>query len=156
MASANEPFPPRSTAPLLLLLYNYYIHTYIHTYTLNTMKALKRPMGRVVKTISLDKITAELAENIPNFSAWVREQIMIEHVLQGGDKIHTRPPELRGYSLKVPNPHIPGQARSYRYVKLDLCNPHHKDGICSTCWPPTKTLAQHKIDLIRHHMGEEE
>jgi len=111
-------------------------------------------MARVIKTISLDKLTASLAESIPNFSAWIRQQLLIEHIAQGGQSLHVVEETLRGFIIKAPTNEIDGFGRrKLENVKLDKCNPYHKDGLCMTCWPPTKSPEGHIADIIEEMMG---
>jgi hypothetical protein len=86
-------------------------------------------MGRVVKTISLDEMTAQLAENIPNFSGWIRQQLIMEHIAQGGQTLHVVEKELRGFSMTMPTNNVDSFGRRrMENVRLNLCNPYHKNG----------------------------
>lgn len=79
------------------------------------------------KTISLDDKTALIAARIPNFSGWVRRQL-IEYARSG---VNTRfETDMRNDILA----HIaPEGARVWGPYK-DACNPKHKDGLCPICY----------------------
>lgn len=129
---------------------NYYIHTYIHNkYRFDTRKS----MGRVVKTISLDEMTAKLAANIPNFSAWIRQQLLIEHIAQGGETLHVVEESLRGFGMMMPTGDIDGFGRrKMERIMIPKCNPYHKNGTCLTCWPPHHTVEGHIALMIEEAM----
>ena len=113
----------------------------------------KKKMGRVVKTISLDQMTAAMADNIPNFSSWVRTQLLIEHIAQGGQTLHVVEQNLRGFMIKVPTKELDGFGRRImENIKLDKCNPYHKDGLCLTCWPPENSPEGHIAKMIEERM----
>tara|TARA_R100001163_G_C5066426_1_gene204840 strand:+ start:3188 stop:3652 length:465 start_codon:yes stop_codon:yes gene_type:complete len=108
-------------------------------------------MGREIKTISLDKMTADLAAKIPNFSSWVRQQLLIEHLAQGGQAMHILPEGKRGFMLKMPTAEIDAYGRRrIELVRLDKCNPHHKEGVCPTCWPPEHSVEKHISVIIEN------
>ena len=113
--------------------------------------------GRIVKTISLDKATAELASNIPNFSAWIRQQLLIEHIAQGGTTLHVYPEDQRHWKVQLPiNEYDSYGRRKMVYLDTGLCNPHSKKGRCYTCWPPERTIEGHVAKMIEDRLGEEE
>lgn len=106
-------------------------------------------MGRVIKTISLDEMTAKLAENIPNFSAWIRQQLIIESIAQGGQTLHMVEKEQRQFSMKLPTDSFDGFGRRrMEVVKLHKCNPYHKSGVCHSCWPPELTVEAHIAKMV--------
>ena len=110
-------------------------------------------MGREVKTISLDTMTAELAAKIPNFSSWVRMQLLREHIAQGGQQLHTVPDGQRGFVLFMPTEEIDSYGRrGEEQVKLDKCNPHHVNGVCPTCWPPEHSVEIHIAILLQNRI----
>lgn len=112
---------------------------------------------RIIKTISLDSMTASMADNIPNFSAWVRQQLIIEHIAQGGQQLHIVEKELRTFKIKMPTQEIDSYGRRKSiYVEVNKCNPYHSKGVCSTCWPPERSPEAHIAAMVREHMGEEE
>ena len=74
------------------------------------------------KTISLDESSRIIAERIPNFSRWVRDQLR-EWARSAGNPI--KPEDAR---------HIaPPPARVWGMNK-DKCNPRHRKGMCNICW----------------------
>jgi hypothetical protein len=110
-------------------------------------------MGREVRTISLDAMTAELARNIPNFSAWIRQKLIIEHIAQGGETLHIVEKELRGFKIEAPTSELDSFGRrKMEWITMDKCNPYHKDGLCLTCWPPTMTPEAHIARIIEEMM----
>jgi len=119
-------------------------------------------MSRSIKTISLDKMTAAMAENIPNFSGWVRQQLIMEHIAQGGQLLHIVPDSDRGFMMKMPTAEIDSYGRRrVELVRLDKCNPYHKNGVCHTCWPPEYSVEQHMAKIMEDcidalNRGEEE
>jgi len=107
-------------------------------------------MGREVKTISLDSMTAKLAEDIPNFSQWVRQQLIMEHIAQGGESLHTVREEDRKFSLRVPtNEKDSFGRRKVEFIELNMCNPYHKKGTCQTCWPPVLSVEGHIAKIMK-------
>ena len=106
-------------------------------------------MGRVVKTISLDEMTAKMAENIPNFSAWIRQQLIIESIAQGGETLHIVEKEKRKFSMKLPTGKIDSFGRrGMKHEILDKCNPYHTNGVCHTCWPPELSIEGHLAKMV--------
>ena len=73
----------------------------------------------VVKTITLDERTARIAKKIPNFSKWVRLNLL--------DLEHKQTGQMEEFHLAEP------QARKWGPDK-DKCNPHLTTGLCITCW----------------------
>jgi hypothetical protein len=73
------------------------------------------------KTISLDEKTAIIAGRMPNFSGWVRLKL-IEHARDA-----TTPAHIETHIAPV-TARIWGETKSQ-------CNPHHKKGVCKTCYP---------------------
>ena len=73
----------------------------------------------VNKTISLDAQTALIAERMPNFSGFVRDQLLkhARTTKKKGPVFHQSPPTGRIWG---PN--------------KDKCNPKHKNGSCDICW----------------------
>ena len=107
-------------------------------------------MGREVKTISLDATTAEIAENIPNFSQWVRMQLLMHHILEGGEPIHVVPAKKnRNYKLQIPVSRDGFGRPVMETYDTKRCNPHHKKGTCSACWPPHLTLEAHILEIAK-------
>jgi hypothetical protein len=75
------------------------------------------------KTISLDEKTAIIAGRMHNFSQWVRLKL-IEHARFAEDPL--------GGAVST---HIaPESARIWGPNKTQ-CNPRHKKGVCSNCYP---------------------
>ena len=107
-------------------------------------------MGREVKTISLDSTTAKIAENIPNFSEWVRTQLLMMHVLDGGEPIHIQTVKsMRSYMVDIPThrDHF-GRPVLERY-NTKRCNPKHVKGKCVVCWPPHLSVEEHTLEIAR-------
>ena len=128
--------------------YYYLLHTYIHTYIRKNL--LEIFMGREVKTISLDATTAELAENIPNFSQWVRMQLLMNHVLEGGEPIHVvQAKGDRNFKLQIPVDRDGFGRPIMETYDTGRCNPHNKRGQCSVCWPPHLTLEEHVLEIAK-------
>lgn len=74
------------------------------------------------KTISLDEDTAKIADRLPNFSRWVRQQLL-KHAAHASI-----------YEKGTSTPHkAPESARIWGETK-DKCNPRHKNGRCVACW----------------------
>lgn len=107
-------------------------------------------MGREIKTISLDATTAAIAENIPNFSQWVRMQLLMLHVLDGGEPIHVVEAKGdRNYCLEIPVDRDGfGRPVLERY-DTKRCNPYNKRGQCSVCWPPHLSLEEHILHIAK-------
>lgn len=73
----------------------------------------------VTKTITLDERTSKIAAKIPNFSKWVRLSLIgLEHKQAG---------QIEEFHLASEEARIWGPEKN-------KCNPHHKDGLCITCW----------------------
>ena len=115
-------------------------------------------MGRVIKTISLDKTSATICENIPNFSQWIRMQLLVWWQLEGNEAIHLRPAANRNYVIQVWR----GKRDSFgkRIIEeynTGKCNPYHVVGKCPICWPEDKSPEQHIIDIMEMvQTGDEE
>jgi len=106
-------------------------------------------MGRVIKTISLDKTSAKICENIPNFSQWIRMQLLVWWQLEGNEPIHVLPRSVRNYSIQVWRGQRDQDGR--RVIEphnTEKCNPYHVKGKCPICWPEDKTPEQHIIDIM--------
>lgn len=75
------------------------------------------------KTISLDEKTAIIAGRMPNFSAWVRNQL-IQHA-----RTAEYPKEIidDGYHVAPSSARVWGE-------HSNKCNPKHKNGMCDECW----------------------
>ena len=71
----------------------------------------------VTKTITLDERTARIAAKIPNFSKWVRLNLL--------DLEHKQTGQIEEFHLAEP------QARKWGPDK-DKCNPHLTTGLCIT------------------------
>lgn len=75
------------------------------------------------RTISLDEKSAIIASRMPNFSAWVRRELL--NYARNADSEH---------NMSMEGAHVaPPEARIWGPLK-DLCNPRHKKGMCKTCW----------------------
>ena len=73
------------------------------------------------KTISLDEKTAIIAGRMPNFSGWVRHQLLkhaMSATLDHPSQVHVAPESARMW----------GEGNN-------KCNPRHKDGLCPSCYP---------------------
>ena len=107
-------------------------------------------MGREVKTISLDSTTAEIAANITNFSQWVRMQLLMYHVLEGGEPIHVVPAKGdRNYMIDIPVRRDGfGRPVMERY-NTKRCNPFKRDGKCLVCWPPHLSIEEHVLQVAK-------
>ena len=75
------------------------------------------------KTISLDERTALIASRMPNFSRWVRRQLLEHARSADNDNSH----EL------IENHVAPKSARVWG-PQNNRCNPKHRDGLCETCY----------------------
>jgi len=83
-------------------------------------------MPSIIKSISLTPITADLADNIPNFSRFVRECLIRHHLKDGGE-----------WGLcKRENP------------ESKLCLPMVKPR-CLKCWPAGKPPAEDWSNYVR-------
>ena len=74
-------------------------------------------MRKIPKTITLDEQTAIIAENIGNFSGWVRQKLRTQAMVDAKEAAHVAPEQGR----------IHGEEKN-------KCNPRHKSGKCSVCW----------------------
>jgi len=88
-------------------------------------------MSRIIRSCSLDRRTDDIAEGIPNFSKWVRGQLIARE-----NRIHAVP---RKWS------HIENAKRQIGLGHIDepieICWPFHPTGCCVICWvdgPPTE------------------
>jgi len=107
-------------------------------------------MGREVKTISLDSTTAKIAENIPNFSQWVRTQLLMVHVLEGGEPIHIQPiKSMRQYLVTIPTHRDAFGRPVLEKYNTKRCNPHHTKGKCVVCWPPHLSIEEHTLEIAK-------
>lgn len=53
--------------------------------------------------------------------------------------------------LKMPTAEIDAYGRRrIELVRLDKCNPHHKEGVCPTCWPPEHSVEKHISVIIEN------
>jgi len=73
----------------------------------------------ITKTITIDEKTALIASKIPNFSRWVRQQLL-KHGRAEKDVKHTVPAHMRHTKTLEDN--------------ILRCNPKHKNGMCQICW----------------------
>ncbi len=74
------------------------------------------------KTISLDEQSMIIASRIPNFSGWVRKQLIQfarspDAEVKIADMTHTAPPPARVWGMTK-----------------DKCNPKSIKGLCPICW----------------------
>jgi len=107
-------------------------------------------MGREVKTISLDATTAEIAENIPNFSQWVRMQLLMSHVLHGGEPIHVEEVKAnRNFMLEIPTFKDGFGRPVLEKYNTGRCNPYKKKGRCTVCWPPHLSIEEHVLQIAK-------
>ena len=107
-------------------------------------------MARVIKTISLDKVTAQIAENVPNFSEWVRTQLLMHHTLEGGEPIHIQPiRSLRNFTVQIPVARDDFGRPIIESYDTKRCNPHHAKGRCPVCWPPHLSIEEHTLEIAR-------
>jgi len=106
-------------------------------------------MGREVKTISLDKTSAEIAKNIGNFSQWIRIQLLLWWQLEGNEVIHLLPQSNRNYIIPVwRGGRDADNVRIIEKYNTNKCNPYHVKGRCPVCWPEHQTPEEHIIDII--------
>ena len=81
-------------------------------------------MGRIVKSVSLDEQTAAIADNIGNFSKFVRSRLIQYDNTTKATAIqileHNAPRTIRS-----PNPDL----------FVEVCFPFHLSGCCILCWP---------------------
>lgn len=84
-------------------------------------------MAQVNKTISLDEKTAVIASRMPNFSEWVRNQVL-EYARSAKYSGFDRDMEEIGLS------HMAPEAARIWGPYGDACNPRHKDGLCPICY----------------------
>ena len=82
-------------------------------------------MSRIIRSCSLDRRTDDIAEGIPNFSKWVRGQL-IAHDSQRraiAAKARSHPEGAnRNIGLELAEP-------------IQICWPFHPSGCCVICWP---------------------
>jgi len=83
-------------------------------------------MSRIIRSCSLDRRTDDIAEGIPNFSKWVRGQLIAhDHERRAtAAKARTHPKNAQRKigmgSLSEP---------------VEICWPFSKEGCCVICWP---------------------
>lgn len=78
------------------------------------------------KTIHLDERTAMIASRMPNFSAWVRRQLV-----EFARDAHIGVPEWEKDRAK---PHIAPESARVWGPNKDQCNPKHRKGLCEICY----------------------
>ena len=108
-------------------------------------------MGREVRTISLDSTTAEIAAEISNFSAWVRQKLILQYLADGNEPIHLFPAGQRNYKIDLPNPNNRDSFGRRIIDRYDTkrCNPYHKKGKCVICWPEHLSIEEHILEIAR-------
>ncbi len=84
-------------------------------------------MGRIVKSVSLDEQTADIADNLGNFSKFVRGRLIAYDNTTKANAIqileHNAPRVI----------HTPDSTQFGDGVKV--CFPFHITGCCALCWP---------------------
>ena len=90
-----------------------------------------------VRSISLDKTTNAIADNIGNFSEFVRTMLLI-HADKSG-LTHTCSEGLR-------HTHVEDYHDKAHHVE-GMCNPFHVKGRCVLCWPITSPIESHLMIL---------
>lgn len=103
-----------------------------------------------IKTVALDAQTAEIANNIGNFSQWVRLQLLVYGEHMGGE-IHLT--ENQNWIYRISDPTPGGGVIIIFEAVTSKCNPFHKKGRCMICWPPNRTIEQHLEELRNHEEG---
>lgn len=88
-------------------------------------------MSRIIRTVSLDRETDELAATKPNFSGWVREQLKID-------------------SQKVSLIHV----TKSMFKSRGICNPSASPR-CSICFPHGKPPRSKIREWNTSHLGNE-
>jgi hypothetical protein len=96
-----------------MLACDIFINTYLYT------SGVVDSNMAVTKTITLDEKTSKIAAKIPNFSKWVRLCLIDLEYKQTG--------QIETFHIASLEGRIWGENK-------DKCNPHHKDGLCITCW----------------------
>jgi len=82
-------------------------------------------MSRIIRSCSLDRRTDDIAEGIPNFSKWVRGQLIAhDHERRAvAAQARTHPEGAnRIIGLELAEP-------------IQICWPFHPSGCCVICWP---------------------
>jgi len=82
-------------------------------------------MSRIIRSCSLDRRTDDIAEGIPNFSKWVRGQLL------------AREGQARAVAAKA-RAHPKGANRIIGLElsePVEICWPFSKEGCCVICWP---------------------
>lgn len=82
-------------------------------------------MSRIIRSCSLDRRTDDIAEGIPNFSKWVRGQLL------------ARDSQVRAVAAQART--HPKNAKRIIGLELDepveICWPFSPEGCCVICWP---------------------
>lgn len=83
-------------------------------------------MGRIVKSVSLDEQTAHIADNIGNFSKFVRGRLIAYDNTTKATAIQT---------LEHNAPRFIHYGRGNGDLSVEVCFPFHLTGCCVLCWP---------------------
>jgi len=83
-------------------------------------------LSRIIRSCSLDRRTDDIAEGIPNFSKWVRGQLI------------ARDGQIRSTAAQARS-HPKNAKRQIGLGHIDepieICWPFSKEGCCVICWP---------------------
>ena len=82
-------------------------------------------LSRIIRSCSLDRRTDDIAEGIPNFSKWVRGQLIARdgQIRATAAQSRTHPEGAnRIIGLELAEP-------------IEICWPFHPSGCCLICWP---------------------
>ena len=84
-------------------------------------------MGRIVKSVSLDEQTADIADNIGNFSKFVRGRLIAYDNT------------TKATAIQILEHNAPRTIRTPTATNIDdglkVCFPFHVSGCCVLCWP---------------------
>ena len=101
-------------------------------------------MGRIVKSVSLDEQTAHIADNIGNFSKFVRVRL-----IQYDNKTKAEAIQILEHNA----PRILHTPNSTKFGEgVEVCFPFQNTGCCALCWPdgpPTRGAWYEWSDTIR-------
>ncbi len=113
-------------------------------------------MPKIVRSISLDEQTAPIASEKPNFSAWVREQLLneiaytipctffeVQHLDRGGNQIYDDYYTEEGQKLKR------------KRITSEICNGMKKPH-CSVCYPEGPPEGDDWREYTRRHIDRDE
>jgi len=83
-------------------------------------------LSRIIRSCSLDRRTDDIAEGIPNFSKWVRGQLIARD-----GRIRATAAQARSH----PKNAYRSIGNGFIDEPIEICWPFSKEGCCVICWP---------------------